>query len=229
MTPRDAISAWWRVMTAPKRFFATLPRDGSLRNPLIFLTVCLGANVVEFVTRQAMRGFPIFAPFLKRGWGPVGLTFLFTPIAVTWLALPLVWAFFLSVGARYLGATGDLRRTLRIVCYASAPLVLNLPLPGIGLFVWPYTLYLATRGLQQLEGWSAGRALAAVAIALPAVIGVCLITVVPYLGPLLYVSVWFVLLFGPWSAALMGAFRYYLRNSTGGRPTLDPRLLRRGR
>jgi len=173
-----------------------LPRKGSLRSPLIFLTVCLGANVLEFVVREAMRGFPIFAPFLKRGWGPVGLTFLFTPIAVTWLALPLVWAFFLSVSARYLDATGDLRPTLRIVCYASAPLVLELPLPGIGLFVWSYALYLAIRGLQQFERWSGGRALAAVAIALPAVVGVSLITVVPYLGSILFVSGWRVLLSG---------------------------------
>ena len=219
-------------MTAPKRFFAAVPEDGGLRRPLIFLTICLGADVLKFVIGQAMRGFPMFAPLLKRGWGPVGIVFLFTPIAVTSLALPLVWAFFLSVGARHFGASGDLRRAVRIVCYASAPAALHLlPLPAIGLLVWPYAWYLAIRGLEHVEGLSAGRALATVAASVLATLGVSLVVFVPYLGGLIFVSVslvvWLVLLFAPWIAAFMGAFRS-LRKATGDQPTLDSRWLQRG-
>lgn len=231
MTPRGLISVWWRVMTAPGRFFGTVPRDGDLRHPLIFMTVCLGASVVEFVIGQAMRDFPIFAPFLKRGWGPVEIIFLFTPVAVTWLALPLVWAFLLSLGARYLfGASGDLQRVFRIVCYASAPAPVVLPLPRIGGLFWPYAWYLAMRGLQHLEGLSVGRALATVAASLPATIMVVSLVMylARYLAPLTFASVWLVILIGLSGAALMGAFRY-LRTATGERPHLDPRWLRRRR
>jgi hypothetical protein len=72
-----------------------------------------------------------------------------------------------------------------------------------------------------------GRALATVGTSLPAMLGVLIIMFIPYLGGLVFVLVWLVLLFGPWSAALVGAFRY-LRNATGDRPTLDPRWLQHG-
>jgi hypothetical protein len=155
--PRSFGNVWRRVMTEPRTFFQEMPVTGGLRNPLLFVLICLAISAL---------GFLIFGP---------------RHFAIRFIILGLVRAFVASaivmvIARQVFAGVGDYEATFRAVAYSSAPLAL-LWLPWIGPLVILYTLFLTIVGVERVHGFDAVKAVltllltAVTAVALSWVIG----------------------------------------------------------
>jgi hypothetical protein len=103
--------------------------------------------------------------------------------AIYWV---LGWA--LGFVVPRLGGSGNGRRTRHVLAYSFAPLVLGI----LAWLIWPWLLLVLAvasavvlvLGLREVEGWSAARAVAAVALAVLwlGTLGVCLVSLLVLLG-----------------------------------------------
>jgi hypothetical protein len=167
-----------RIVFQPTAFFAGLPRQGNLLNPLVFALICIEISVILvglltfvdvpggitwlFGVREdqgflAFLGGLVIAPLA----GTVGI---FLTALVTHLLVVLV------VGSGHSGFGS----TFRIVAYSSVTGLVGW-IPFVGWLASLYRLYLATVGIREMHATTTGRALLVVLI--PAILILALIVV----------------------------------------------------
>jgi hypothetical protein len=167
-----------RVVFQPTVFFAGLPRQGSLLNPLVFALVCIEISVIlvgllTFIDvpggitwlfgARGNQGFLVFLAGLVLA--PIaGAVGVFLTALVTHLLVILV------VGSGHSGFGA----TFRIVAYSSVTSLAGW-LPFIGWIFSLYRLYLATVGIREMHGTTTGRAL--LVVLLPAILILVLVVV----------------------------------------------------
>jgi hypothetical protein len=167
-----------RVVLQPTVFFAGLPRQGSLLNPLVFALVCIEISVIlvgllTFIDvpggitwlfgARGNQGFLVFLAGLVLA--PIaGAVGVFLTALVTHLLVILV------VGSGHSGFGA----TFRIVAYSSVTSLAGW-LPFIGWIFSLYRLYLATVGIREMHGTTTGRAL--LVVLLPAILILVLVVV----------------------------------------------------
>jgi hypothetical protein len=167
-----------RVVFQPTAFFAALPRQGSLLNPLVFALVCIEISVIlvgllTFIDvpggitwlfgARGNQGFLVFLAGLVLA--PIaGTVGVFLTALVTHLLVILV------VGSGHSGFGA----TFRIVAYSSVTSLAGW-LPFIGWIFSLYRLYLATVGIREMHGTTTGRAL--LVVLLPAILILVLVVV----------------------------------------------------
>jgi hypothetical protein len=167
-----------RIVFQPAAFFAGLPRQGSLLNPLVFALVCIEISVIlvgllTFIDVPAgitslfgARGNQGFLAFLGGlVLGPIaGTVGVFLTALVTHLLVMIV------VGSEHSGFGA----TFRIVAYSSVTSLVGW-IPFIGWIFSLYRLYLATVGIREMHGTTTGRAL--LVVLLPAILILVLVVV----------------------------------------------------
>ena len=156
-----------RVVLQPARFFAELPRRGSLLNPLLFALICTeiaailggvlhlagvgGAFVAGYGTqvpaKESLGGF-IGSVVLAPIGGIIGV---FVVAGIAHLLVRLV------VGAR----NGGFGATFRVASYASVTSLVSW-IPVIGGLLGLYGIYLAVVGIREMHGTTTGKALVVV-------------------------------------------------------------------
>jgi hypothetical protein len=167
-----------RVVFQPRIFFAGLPRQGSLLNPLVFALVCIEISVIlvgllSFIDvpggitwlfgARGNQGFLAFLAGLVLA--PIGGTVgVFLTALVTHLLVILV------VGSGHSGFGA----TFRIVAYSSVTGLAGW-IPFVGWIFSLYRLYLATVGIREMHSTTTGRAL--LVVLLPAILILVLVVV----------------------------------------------------
>jgi hypothetical protein len=167
-----------RIVFQPTAFFAGLPRQGNLLNPLVFALICIEISVILvglltfvdvpggitwlFGMREdqgflAFLGGLVIAPLA----GTVGI---FLTALVTHLLVVLV------VGSGHSGFGS----TFRIVAYSSVTGLVGW-IPFVGWLASLYRLYLATVGIREMHATTTGRAL--FVVLLPAILILVLVVV----------------------------------------------------
>src|SRR5215203_1851314 len=152
-----------RVVLQPTAFFADLPRQGSLLNPLVFALVCIEISVI-LVGLLTFIDVPGGITWLFGARGNQGFLVFLTAL-VTHLLVILV------VGSGHSGFGA----TFRIVAYSSVTSLAGW-LPFIGWIFSLYRLYLATVGIREMHSTTTGRAL--LVVLLPAILILILVLVV---------------------------------------------------
>src|SRR3712207_1870031 len=172
------VDAVRRIVFQPTAFFAGLPRQGNLLNPLVFALICIEISVILvglltfvdvpggitwlFGVREdqgflAFLGGLVIAPLA----GTVGI---FLTALVTHLLVVLV------VGSGHSGFGS----TFRIVAYSSVTGLVGW-IPFVGWLASLYRLYLATVGIREMHATTTGRAL--LVVLLPAILILALVVV----------------------------------------------------
>jgi hypothetical protein len=172
------VDAVRRIVFQPTAFFAGLPRQGNLLNPLVFALICIEISVILvglltfvdvpggitwlFGVREdqgflAFLGGLVIAPLA----GTVGI---FLTALVTHLLVVLV------VGSGHSGFGS----TFRIVAYSSVTGLVGW-IPFVGWLASLYRLYLATVGIREMHATTTGRAL--LVVLLPAILILVLVVV----------------------------------------------------
>jgi hypothetical protein len=167
-----------RIVFQPTAFFAGLPRQGNLLNPLVFALICIEISAILvglltfvdvpggitwlFGVREdqgflAFLGGLVIAPLA----GTVGI---FLTALVTHLLVVLV------VGSGHSGFGS----TFRIVAYSSVTGLVGW-IPFVGWLASLYRLYLATVGIREMHATTTGRAL--LVVLLPAILILVLVVV----------------------------------------------------
>jgi hypothetical protein len=167
-----------RIVFQPTAFFAGLPRQGNLLNPLVFALICIEISVILvglltfvdvpggitwlFGVREdqgflAFLGGLVIAPLA----GTVGI---FLTALVTHLLVVLL------VGSGHSGFGS----TFRIVAYSSVTGLVGW-IPFVGWLASLYRLYLATVGIREMHATTTGRAL--LVVLLPAILILVLVVV----------------------------------------------------
>lgn len=159
----------WQILAHPRRFFASLPQNGGLAEPLGFVLLVGTTGILGLLLWQSVLEGSITGP-LPEGFVAAYLTALQdNPRLVFGLVLitPLYVAFsqfimsiFLFGALRLVGpAATSFAAVFRVVAYAQAPAVLCL-MPWIGgLIARVWHLVLLTYGLSQTLRLSTGKAL----------------------------------------------------------------------
>ena len=152
-----------RVVLQPVRFFAELPRHGSLLNPLVFALICaeigailggilsLGGAGGAFVTGYGFEvpehqgigefiGSVVLAPI-------GGLIGVFIVAGIAHLLVRLI------VGAR----NGGFGATFRVAAYTSVTSLVSW-IPFIGGLLGLYGIYLAVVGIREMHATTTGKA-----------------------------------------------------------------------
>jgi hypothetical protein len=176
-----------RVVFQPTVFFAGLPRQGSLLNPLVFALVCIEISVIlvgllTFIDvpggitwlfgARGNQGFLVFLAGLVLA--PIaGAVGVFLTALVTHLLVILV------VGSGHSGFGA----TFRIVAYSSVTSLAGW-IPFIGWIFSLYRLYLATVGIREMHGTTTGRAL--LVVLLPAILILVLVVVLVGASAIVY-------------------------------------------
>jgi hypothetical protein len=151
-----------RVLLQPASFFAGLPRQGNLLNPLIFALICVEISAI-LIGLLTFIGVPGGVTWVLGARGDQGfLAFLgglvIAPIAgavgVFLTALVTHLLVLLVVGQGHSGFGS----TFRIVSYSSVTSLLGW-IPFIGWIFSLYRLYLATVGIREMHSTTTGRAL----------------------------------------------------------------------
>ena len=165
-----------RVILQPARFFAALPRRGSLLNPLVFALICieisaiLGGLMVLVGTQQNpgfnphpqniglpslfAPGSPVVSIVLAPVWGAIGI---FVAAAIQQLLVRLV------VGTRNSGYGA----TFRVASYTQVTGLVNW-IPIVGPLLALYGVYLAVVGIREVHETTTGKA--ALVILIPFVV-----------------------------------------------------------
>jgi hypothetical protein len=172
------VDAWGRTWSgsalAPRRFFAALPRAGSLgAAALYYLSIGIPvAGVQLFWTMLRGGGSTADDPATAGGlgeWGPL-VEFLVSPIY-------LLFALFAVAGVVHVllklfgGASGDYSLTTRVFAYSYSPRILGI-VPAAGAivgFVW--MVVIAIVGVREAHRTTTGRAAAAILIPLTIALG----------------------------------------------------------
>ncbi len=168
-----------RVVLQPAAFFAGLPRQGSLLNPLVFALICTEISVL-LVGLLTFVGVPGGALWLFGARGDQGLLefvggLVIAPIAaavgvfLTALVTHLLVVLVAGPGHSGFGAT------FRVISYSSVTGLVGW-IPFIGWIFSLYRLYLATVGIREMHGTTTGRAL--LVVLLPAILVLALVVVV---------------------------------------------------
>jgi len=176
-----------RVVLQPAAFFAGLPRQGSLLNPLVFALICTEISVI-LVGLLTFVDVPGGALWLFGTEGDQGfLAFVgglvIAPVAaavgvfLTALVTHLLVVLVVGSGHSGFGAT------FRIVSYSSVTGLVGW-IPFVGWIFSLYRLYLATVGIREMHGTSTGRAL--LVVLLPAILVLALVVVVVGAWALVY-------------------------------------------
>ena len=167
-----------RVVFQPAAFFAGLPRQGILLNPLVFALICIEISVL-LVGLLTFIDVPGGITWLFGARGNQGLLaflggLVLAPIAgavgvfLTTLVTHLLVMLVVGSGHAGFGAT------FRIVAYSSVTSLAGW-IPFIGWIFSLYRLYLATVGIREMHGTTTGRAL--LVVLLPAILILVLIVV----------------------------------------------------
>jgi hypothetical protein len=176
-----------RVVLQPAAFFAGLPRQGSLLNPLVFALICTEISVI-LVGLLTFVDVPGGALWLFGTEGDQGfLAFVgglvIAPVAaavgvfLTALVTHLLVVLVAGPGRSGFGAT------FRVVSYSSVTALVGW-LPFVGWAFSLYRLYLATVGIREMHGTTTGRAL--LVVLLPAILVVVVVVVVVGAWALVY-------------------------------------------
>lgn len=131
-TLEGLVGTWRRVITEPHAFLADMPETGGLGEPLGFLAACAGVNAVGWLLTGG--GIP----------GAIGV-FVWVMVAAVLLA-----ALCVIVAQNLFDGHGGFEPTLRVICYAAAPLVL-LWIPVVGGATLVYAGYLVLRGVERVQ------------------------------------------------------------------------------
>jgi len=167
-----------RVVFQPRIFFAGLPRQGSLLNPLVFALVCIEISVI-LVGLLTFIDVPGGLTWLFGARGNQGLLaflggLVLAPIAGTvgvfLTALVTHLLVLLVVGSGHSGFGA----TFRIVAYSSVTSLVGW-IPFVGWIFSLYRLYLATVGIREMHGTTTSRAL--LVVLLPAILILVLVVV----------------------------------------------------
>ena len=167
-----------RVVFQPAAFFAGLPRQGSLLNPLVFALICIEISVIlvglltfidvpggitSLFGARGNQGFLAFVGGLVLA--PIaGTVGVFLTALVTHLLVMVV------VGSGHSGFGA----TFRIIAYSSVTSLVGW-IPFIGWLASLYRLYLATVGIREMHGTTTGKAL--LVVLLPAILILVLVVV----------------------------------------------------
>ena len=176
-----------RVVLQPAAFFAGLPRQGSLLNPLVFALICAEISVI-LVGLLTFVGVPGGALGLFGARGEQGLLefvggLVIAPIAaavgvfLTALVTHLLVVLVAGPGHSGFGAT------FRVVSYSSVTALVGW-IPFVGWIFSLYRLYLATVGVREAHGTTTGRAL--LVVLLPAILVLALVVVVVGASAIVY-------------------------------------------
>jgi hypothetical protein len=166
-----------RVVLQPVRFFAGLPRSGSLLNPLVFALICTeiaaifgGVLSLAGVGGAFVTGYGFEAPE-NQGLGEFIGSVVFAPIGsaigvfiVAGIAHLLVR---LVVGATNAGFGA----TFRVAAYTSVTSLVSW-IPFIGGLLALYGIYLAVVGIREIHSTTTGKAF--VVVLLPVIVIVVL-------------------------------------------------------
>ena len=167
-----------RVVFQPAAFFAGLPRQGNLLNPLVFALICIEISVI-LVGLLTFIDVPGGITWLFGAKGNQGLLaflggLVLAPIAgvvgVFLTALVTHLLVMLVVGSGHSGFGS----TFRIVAYSSVTSLAGW-IPFIGWIFSLYRLYLATVGIREMHATTTGRAL--LVVLLPAILILVLVVV----------------------------------------------------
>jgi hypothetical protein len=167
-----------RVVFQPAAFFAGLPRQGNLLNPLVFALICIEISVI-LVGLLTFIDVPGGITWLFGARGNQGLLaflggLVLAPIAgavgVFLTALVTHLLVMLVVGSGHSGFGS----TFRIVAYSSVTSLAGW-IPFIGWIFSLYRLYLATVGIREMHATTTGRAL--LVVLLPAILILGLVVV----------------------------------------------------
>ena len=167
-----------RVALQPAAFFAGVPRQGSLLNPLVFALICIEISVIlvgllTFVdvpggitSLFGARGNQGFLAFL----GGLVLAPIAGAVGVVLTALVTHLLVVLVVGSGHSGFGA----TFRIIAYSSVTSLVGW-IPFIGWIASLYRLYLATVGIREMHRTTTGKAL--LVVLLPAILILVLVVV----------------------------------------------------
>ena len=167
-----------RVVFQPAAFFAGLPRQGNLLNPLVFALICIEISVllVGLLTFIDVPGGITWLFGARGDQGPLAFLggLVLAPIAgavgVFLTALVTHLLVMLVVGSGHSGFGA----TFRIVAYSSVTSLAGW-IPFIGWIFSLYRPYLATVGIREMHGTTTGRAL--LVVLLPAILILVLVVV----------------------------------------------------
>jgi hypothetical protein len=167
-----------RAVFQPAAFFAGLPRQGSLLNPLVFALICIEISVIlvglltfldvpggitSLFGARGNQGFLAFIGGLVLA--PIaGVVGVFLTALVTHLLVMIV------VGSGHSGFGA----TFRIVAYSSVTSLAGW-VPFVGWIASLYRLYLATVGIREMHATTTGKAL--LVVLLPAILILVLVVV----------------------------------------------------
>ena len=173
------------VVLQPVRFFAGLPRTGTLLNPLVFALVCVVVSailsaVLVLAGVQQNPGFnpnpqnaipSVFAPgsaLLGILFAPIGGAIgVFVAAAIQQLLVRLI------VGANNSGFGS----TFRVVCYTQVTSLVNW-IPIVGPLLALYGLYLSVVGIREMHGTTTGKAALVVLIPFAVVLLIAVVVLV---------------------------------------------------
>jgi hypothetical protein len=167
-----------RAVFQPAAFFAGLPRQGSLLNPLVFALICIEISVilVGLLTFIDVPG-GITALFGARGnqgflafVGGLVLAPIAGAVGVFLTALVTHLLVIVVVGSGHSGFGA----TFRIIAYSSVTSLVGW-IPFIGWIASLYRLYLATVGIREMHATTTGKAL--LVVLLPAILILVLVVV----------------------------------------------------
>ena len=179
------IDVVWRIVLQPVRFFAGVPRSGSLLNPLVFALVCVVISailsaILVFAGVQQNPGFnpnpqnaipSVFTP------GSALLGIIFAPIGGA-IGLFIVAAIQQLLVRLIVGESNSgFGATFRVASYTQVTSLVNW-IPIVGPVVALYGLYLSVIGLREVHATTTGKAALVVLIPFAVVLVVVLIVVV---------------------------------------------------
>jgi hypothetical protein len=146
--PERLLARFRSILVSPVVFFETMPLEGGLKDPVIFMTVVALCDGLGVMLRSLN----------KPNWFMyAGGEFLM------WMLISFVSAAFLMVLARGFGGNGNYEGTYRAVAYAAAPGVIYW-IPILSFFAMLYSLYMMRLGLENAHGISKEKAWAVLGI-----------------------------------------------------------------
>lgn len=137
------LSAYWaeaqQILLHPREFFTTMPTEGGLKTPLIFLAVSAAAN-------------SLMTALISINPTTIPITFLSTMVGVSIISMVA------ATMSQALGGKGSYEATFRIFAYGAVTLLFAW-IPVLGLVATLYTCVLNFFGLKVVHQLSDGKAI----------------------------------------------------------------------
>ena len=143
------IAKWKFICTKPKDFFATMPTEGGMQDPVTFYAAISVVNAVGALLIGIMHPMQAVVQ---------AIIVLILMMAVSFIATAITFGL-----SKLFGGTGNYEATYRAYSYATAPGVLGW-VPLIGVFTGLYSLYMLKMGLERAQGLTPGKAIAVIAV-----------------------------------------------------------------